>query len=535
MKIQKLKILFLLSSLKKKEFFYSFKKRDFWIRVVTAIAVVYLVLNSISSSSFLVQFIKDNFHLSSTNFIPIFNIVLFFVFLCNIAAIIFLGTANYDQSFIKIFLRFPISLKQIIFFRTISVSSELVNIIFLPLYISAYFIAGNSINFTGVLVFLLVLLLFLLCLNSLIEFLRNITSAIISLKKYKNIFWFLTFVFTLFIIVIIPKIFTYFTNQESIKKISDVLFYFPTGVFTKSLFSLNGNITVSQLYLYIFYFVLLGVMLFAANLLLVKFYKNRDFGKVNVKSKLTRPKVSNFIHKIKLGAFEEKNLIYLFRGPRPLLNAFGFIFIEIYLVYFATAKVNDGTIKNIYVLFSIIIYLQSLIIIANAANFFAYDYSGIINYFFRPLKIRSFINSKILIVNIFTIINTLSLIYLGLLLKLNAIDIVLQFDLLFFTYLVFLIIAIIISFYFPKVVGFYSIMGMNMSILSVIIGIIFAMAFWGLDYLLLTGIKFITTKLVIIFLIFLINLTIINFKEKIFALFNKILIKQKEKIIDVCL
>jgi len=276
-------------------------------------------------------------------------------------------------------------------------------------------------------------------------------------------------------------------------------------------------------------------MLFAANLLLVKFYKNRDFGKVNVKSKLTRPKVSNFIHKIKLGAFEEKNLIYLFRGPRPLLNAFGFIFIEIYLVYFATAKVNDGTIKYIYVLFSIIIYLQSLIIIANAANFFAYDYSGIINYFFRPLKIRTFINSKILIVNIFTIINALSLIYLGLLLKLNAIDIVLQFDLLFFTYLVFLIIAIIISFYFPKVVGFYSIMGMNMSILSVIIGIIFAMAFWGLDYLLLTGIKFITTKLVIIFLIFLINLTIINIKEKIFALFNKILIKQKEKIINVCL
>jgi len=125
--VQKLKILRLLLSLKKKELFYSFKKQEFWIRVVTAILVLYVVANSISTSSFLIDFIKSNFNSSSKNFKPIFNIILFALFLSNIIAIIFLGTANYNQSFIKTLFRYPITLKQIIFFRTVSVSSDIDN------------------------------------------------------------------------------------------------------------------------------------------------------------------------------------------------------------------------------------------------------------------------------------------------------------------------------------------------------------------------------------------------------------------------
>ncbi|GBD91839.1 hypothetical protein BMS3Abin04_02571 [bacterium BMS3Abin04] len=526
------KILLQLSFLKKKEFIHSFKKSDFWVRAVTVVFIIYLIVNSITTSGFVVQFVKSNFDPGSQNFIPVFNIIVFLLFVSNLIAIIFLGTAKYDQSSIKTLLRYPITLKQIIFFRTLSVSAELLNIMFIPFYIAAYFIVGNTFDFTSIILFLFILLLFLFCFNSIIEFLRNFTAAIISLKKYKFLFWFFSFALTLVIVLIIPKISFYFSNEQSIKKLSDILFYFPTGIFTKSIFALSGQSDVFQIFRYALYLFLFGFSLSGINLYLVKFYKTRDFGKTWKKKKLKEPVIPKLLNKTSLGPFEKKNIFYLYRSPRALLNILVFIMYEILLAYFVTVRLHDKSALNIYVAVSFIVLFQSLIILGYAGNFFAFDYSGIINYFFRPLKTERLIKSKILILNILVIFNSLVFIYFAFLFRINIYDVLLQINALIFVYFVSLFVAILLSLFFPKTVGFYAMMGMNAPFMAVLISMIISMGFWGLDYLLLAKINSIRVELTIIFFVFLLNLSLVYYKKSIFGFFDKILINQKEKIID---
>lgn len=530
--IQNFKILRLLSSLKKKEFIYFFKKNDFWFRLVTVLFIIYFVVNSILSSSFIVQFVKNNFSLNSVNFIPVFNIVLFFIFLVNIVAIIFVGTSNYDQSSVKTLLRYPITVKQIIFSRTVSVSSEWVNIIFLPLYFSAYFITGNSFNLTGIIFFLFILLLFLFCINSIIEFLRNFTTAVLLLNKFKSLFWVLFFALFLLIILSIPKIPPYLSNENSVKRISEVLFYLPTGVFTKAVIALNGQNNTLQIVVYFLYLILFSVALFAINLFLAKFYKNCNYGKTRKEKKIKKPAIPSLLSKTTLGSFEKKNLIYLYRSPRALLNVLVFIIYEVLLTYFVTVHLNDVNTPNINVVISFTVLFQSAMVLTYAGNFFSFDYSGIINYFFRPLETKYLIKSKILILNILVIFNMMIFIYFTFLLKINKYDFLLQANFLVLTYFISIFVAVLLSLNFPKTVGFYALMGANAPIITVIISIIISFGFWGLNYVLLAKITNIAVILTIILCVFVVNLLAVYFKNDVVDIFNKVLIKQKEKIID---
>lgn len=526
------KILLQLSSLKKKEFIHSFKKSDFWVKAVTVVFIVYFAVNSITASSFIAQFVKNNFKLTSQNFTPVFNVVLFVIFLFNIIAIIFLGTAKYDQSNIKTLLRYPIALKQIIFFRTLSVSAEIINILFVPFYIAAYFIAGNAFDYSSVILFLFILLLFLFCVNSIIEFLRNLAAAIISPKRFKFLFWSFSFVLTLVIVLIISKIPYFFSNEQSIKKLSDILFYFPTGIFTKSIFALGGQSNISQILVYALYLILFSVILFVINLALVKFYKNRDFGKAKKEKKLKEPVIPKLLNKTSLDPFAKKNVFYFYRSPRGLLNILIFIIYEIWFVFLVTARIQVKSSHHSYIVICFTILFESALLFAYAGNFFAFDYSGVINYFFRPLKTENLIKSKILLPNILVIFNGLVFIYFVFLLRMNIYDVLLQINILIFVYFVSLFVAVLLSFYFPKEVGFYAIMGMNAPFFAVLISIIISMGFWGLDYLLLAKINSVRIELIIAFVTFLFNITFLYYKKSSYVFFDKVLINQKEKIID---
>ena len=530
--IRNIKILLQLSFLKKKEFIHAFKKSDFWVRVVTVAFFIYFAINSITTSGFLIQFIKNNFDRGSQNFIPVFNIILFVLFLCNLIAIIFLGTAKYDQSSLKTLLRYPVTLKQIIFFRTLSVSAELLNIIFIPFYIAAYFIAGNHFYFAGIMLFLFILLLFLLSINSIIEFLRNFTAAIISLRKFKFLFWLFSFLLTLAIVLIIPKIPAFIANAQNIKEISGVLFYLPTGIFAKAVVALNSQNNTVQIIVYILYLILFSAALFVINFLLVKFYKNRDFGKAKKEKKIKKPVIPALLNKTGVGPFEKKNLIYLYRSPRALLNVLAIIGYEVLLAYFVSVHLNDKASPNIYIALSFTVLFQSLIILAYAGNFFSFDYTGIINYFFRPLKTEKLIKSKLLIVNILVFFNMLVFIYFTLVLKINRYDFLLQANFLVLTYFIPMFFAVLLSFYFPKTVGFYAMMGTNASLATVLISMIISFGFWGLDYLLLAKITNTTVVLAITFCIFIVNILAAYYKNYAIEIFDKVLNKQKEKIID---
>ncbi len=493
---------------------------------------VYFTVNSITAGTFVTQFIKANFDLASQNFIPVLNIVLFVLFSVNIILIIFLGTARYDQSAIKILLRYPISLKQIIFFRTLAVSAEVINILFLPLYIAAYFIAGNSFNFTSVTLFLFILMSFLFCINSIIESLRNLTSAIISLNKFKFFFWsFSAFLMTAFVLML-SKIPAFFSDEQSIKKFSEILFCLPTGIFTESLFALKEQINISQIFFYVLYLILFSTILYAINLALVKFYKNRDFGKKETKKKFKIPVISKLLGKTSLGPFAKKNIYYFYRSPRRLINILAIIGYEIWLMFIVTVKIQTKGSHDSHIISCLTILFESGLIFANAGNFFAFDYSGIINYFFRPLKTENLIKSKILITNLLVMFNGLVFIYFVFLLRINIYDVLLQINILVFVYFVSLFVAVLLSFYFPKEVGFYAIMGMNAPFPAVLISILISLGFWGADYFLLAKINSVRNELIITFVTFLFNIAFLYYRKSSYVFFDKILINRKENIID---
>ncbi len=337
--------------------------------------------------------------------------------------------------------------------------------------------------------------------------------------------------FLLWLIIQIPS---YFINEENIKNFNKILFYFPTGIFAKTIFLLTGKMNIYQLLVNILYFLIISMFLFYTNLFIVKFNKNRDFGKSVSNQKLKKTLPTRFFGISKLSPFSIKTIIYYLRNPRRLFNTVGFLLYEIWTVYFISVKLSSFSSKDTYIGLSFIVLFQSLVIIVNNANFFSYDYSAIINYFFRPLKINTLINSKTLVINFFVMINAILLIYFAFLFKLNFFEIFFQINFLVTEYFIIMLTSILTSFYLPKVIEFYSIWGMNYPILTGIIGFILVFAFIGLNYTLLSIITSLIGEIIIILILLIINFVIVFSKDKIFFLINKLLIKQKEKIIDVC-
>lgn len=141
-----LKIIFALVALKKKLLFNSFKRLDNWVKIVSIILIVYVVVNSIGSSSFLAQFVKSEFKSSSPYLYQVSNIILFLLFTANILVVLLAGSSKFsDVIFTKLFY-YPLTIKKVVIFEVLSCTGELFNLIFIPFYFAAYFVFVNTFS-----------------------------------------------------------------------------------------------------------------------------------------------------------------------------------------------------------------------------------------------------------------------------------------------------------------------------------------------------------------------------------------------------
>lgn len=530
-----MKIIYVLISIKKKLLLYSFKKLDNWIRVVTIVLVALLFFNSIQSSSFIVQFIKTQFNANSTYFYPLFNILLFVFFISNILSTYFLSGSKFSQILFKTLLHYPISFKKIILYEIISGLGEIFNLLFIPFYIAAYFIAGNSFSLINFVPFIFILILFLFCISSIIALIKSISSLLVSLKKFKIIISFLAIVATVVILLIIKELPLLVLSKENIIQLNNYFNFSPSEILANYIFAIKSGSNFGNFIITFSYFFIVNILLFSINIKLLKrLKKNYYFPKVLSISN-NKFSISTLIERLVKNPITKKDTIYFFRSPRGLINQALFIWTYLSLLYlFLTQSMSSTELAQGLILIQTLFFIfHTIIIIKYGGNIFGYDYRGVINYFIRPITYTTLLRSKNNYYNYLLLINFLfTSIYLFIL-GIHITDYVFYISFLTITFFVLRIGSSFLSIYFPKRIDFYKLGGFNISFVTTFVALFLLLVLGGLSNLLFSMTS-LSHKIFLIFIFMFLGLLTYYFRNKITHSLCKILLNQKERIISEC-
>ncbi len=231
----------------------------------------------------------------------------------------------------------------------------------------------------------------------------------------------------------------------------------------------------------------------------------------------------------------KKELHYTFRSPRELLN-YGVIIY--FYIYTAWMVLSDGVSKLglhhvLLIMQMFFLFMHILIILQYCGNFFRYDYEGVINYFYRPISYSYLIRSKTFPFNIILIFNILFALIMLIITGIKPAGFLLFISLIIILYHSGSAAGTLLSIYFPKRVNLYGLTGSNVTFWSFIITLLSASILIGLCYPMIKDFSGVFKIFVsIILLIF--SLKIYYSQERINSIFAKILIKRKERIINVC-
>lgn len=533
--IEELKSIYSLVKLNNIIFKNTLVKTDNRFKIIALVLIVFLLLNSIQSSPLLVQYAKDWFNKDSVLFRPLFNIILFIVFIANILTTFYLNSSNCSHNLFKTLLHYPIKFSSIIFYIIISGIGDFINLLFFPLYVAAILILNTAFGWISLLILLVILFLFLFSISNIIYLVNNIFVLISSTKHSKKIILLSSLLFILISIVIIETLPHYLQNFNNIISTGKYLEIFPTGVFISFILNTRSDIVIANIFSTLVYFITLNVLLFTLNYQIAKYFRNRSYGKSIITIDLKRSLLTKYLLIIPVNPFSKKDLAYTLRSLRTMPVHLIIAIVIPILIYAFGYTIQDKALNyyDLKNLLSFSFLFISLLVVSFAGNIYAFDGKAVINYFFRPISGSSSIKSKTLIANIYVA----AIIFINLILFLisrTEISYIIFCELiLYMSYLLLMFFALYLSIFFPKDVLFNSMNGFLTPLVTLFIFMITAIIILFVLQSTFAIYVHSDSKLLMSFLLGLIISSFLNFKKKIYIILGNLLSKRKENIINV--
>lgn len=529
--IEYFKLIYLLVTLKNRIFKNTIFKSENWSKIIALILFFLVFLNTLQSSAFIVQFVKDNFDQNSVLFRPLFEIILFIVFIFNIISTLTLSGSDHSHNFLRTLAIYPIKFNRIIFYEIITGLIDIITLLFLPLYVGTIFLSGIMIGWINSFAIFLILFLFLFSISNIISLLRNTINLISFGKHSKILMMFFTFSAGFVLVLILKQIPNILTNTNTLVSVAEYIKLFPTSVFTSVLLGSSSdfyyNFIIASLY-----FVILNSMFFLLNIYSAKLLRKKSFGKIYHKFSIKKSILTRLFIDVRVNPFSKKDAAYTLRSIRTMPSHL-MILLFLVLISVTSFKQSGLNNQNLADRFSLPFLFISMIVLSFSANAFAFEGRSIINYFYRPISSNATLKSKMFISNFYFIIISAGNLLIMLFSKTKLLDL-LFFEVVYLLgYIILLAYAFPLSIYFPKNVNFTAMSGFLTSLPSLFIFIVLALVTWlgfyGVFQFYLTS----QFRLMILLAVGLFILLIIYYRAKIFAIIGRLLSSRKEKVIQI--
>lgn len=526
-----LKSIYSLTRLKYKIFKNTIFKSENWSKIIAIILLLLVFLNTLQSSVFFVQYIKDNFNKSSVLFRPLFEIILLIIFISNIISTLTLSGSDYSRNFLKTIILYPIKFNRLISYEIINGVVDIISLFFLPFYVSAVFLSGVVVGWTNALAVLIVLFLLLFSISNLIFLFRNTIGLINFAKHARKLILLIYFLAGFASVIILKQLPNFLANPNNLINTVGYIKLFPTSRFTSVLLSSSTNLLYSFI-ITILYFAILNLLLFSLNIYSARLLKKKRYGKTYQKFSGEVSTLTKVLSRIKLNPFSKKDIAYTLRSIRTMPSHL-MILIFVGIILFTSLKQPGQNSYNLSEQFSISFLFLSLIVLSFLTNVFSFEANSIINYFYRPVSNNSTLKSKMFISNFYyIIISVVNLIVMSIS-KTKLLDIIF-FEIVFLlSYLFLLIISFPLSIYFPKKVSFEAMSGFLTSLISLFIFSVLTFVSWVALYLLFQLYLKAEIKFVFILSVLVAVIPFIYYRENILSVFGSMLSQRKEKIIQV--
>ncbi len=507
----------LLLRIKVNLFLNSIKEINTWIKYFSYLGILLVFKELISSNNFINDLFEQKIHPDNTFYMDVFIIVFFSISIINIFTLFFFNS-DLQEKFAL--MRFPLSLKKIIFLELFSINISFISFIFFIIYLSIFFFF-KSFNLNDFLLFFLnVTLLNFLIINLYYLLKNSLNIFFISLKK--------RVIFTLFLLsfiyVAIRLSYLIPLSPDVFSHISSCLNYYPTSVLHNFLINdFPNNFAFT-----FFYFISLNFLIFLINFILIK--KNKKQVKVSLNNvKKNKSSVFNFISNPLL----KKNLLYFVRSPKMTINFILSIVFFLFIV-FPVFQSDFISSKEISILIMMFLLVQVSYLAIYGGNYFGQEYSGIVNYFIFPISFKMVILSKILLPLLFVLIFFLLSSIVLIILKITFWYYVLYSTISLFQFFTLNIVFSICSFYFPRNISFTQVNGLNTSFTVLVVTIIILFIHLTFLIFVLSYLAF-YLQAIVVFLLLTSVYIIIRYRMKILKHLEKIYHYKKKVIIKECI
>jgi len=448
-----LKRIFLLIEIKKCLVVNKLKKIDTLALLITIGFGLYLLMSSIHAGNLFKYFMSDlQNKQNSIEFIKIFSLMLFVMYIINIFTPLSIGGFNKKTDLVSILVYHPFTVKEIVFYSIIVEFSSIFILLFIPFYIASFFIINHSVQFVEVILFTVVLLSFMFSVSAAVVLIRNIFQELLKRKILRKIFFGLTI--TTYILLII---FYFYQTTEpkniDVSKVMQIIRYAPPGILSDYIMHRLSFINA------LLYFIPVNITLLCLNFYFVKRYnKKANTAQVKNNQKMHLFKMWIF-DKLKINGYIQKDLCYLFRSPRTILNLILWIFL------LATGLFPISDKYSLFIFPVLLLYVTSFLF---GINVFAYEYAGIVNYFYRPISAFEVLKNKEKSFTFFVYILIIVLSVLVLVKKEipNISDSIFFISTFMAHYYICIYCGLFISIYSPYRINFYVISGRSVSFIT---------------------------------------------------------------------
>lgn len=530
-----IKILYSLVRINKNVLFNSLKKIDDWIKVLSIALLIYLLIKTITSASMFSLLLKFQLTPDNKYFFHVLNVLLFILLIANIFASFYFSASNHSNKVSLKLQYYPVGELTAVVIGIVIGMIDLFNLIFIPIYTAILFTMGNF-NSAGEIIFsIIILLLFILSVNGIIYLLNNLYPLLISSGKMKKIFNYVTIFLIFFLFLSLRQLTIFLNNSENIIIISNLCTYFPSGIFAKYILSGSKYFSVANTITALIYFLVFDILVVALNIFIHKKLKKRRLFQNNTALKPKVFSIPSIIEKYVSNPIIKKDLIYVYRSTRELVNFGMIILFYFYFAYFIFIKgVSSFKIQhNLVMAQSMFLFFQVLFTLKFYSNFFGYDYSGVINYYCKPIGSEFVIKSK---TNSYSHLIWFNIIFASIflfILKIKGVEFLLFINLMLFVFLISKFLGAVLSVYFPKSINFNGLTGANFSFFTILSIMIFSFTILWIGHLLFGQMNDLY-KIIFTLVLLGTNGIIIWSDKKLIVLISVLFRKQKGKIISSC-
>ena len=445
-----IKSILVITKLKQRIFFNSLLKRDTVFKVLTAIFLIYLIINSVGITIFFKSVVPRH---AVYNYIEDqYVVALFIVFICNIFTSLIFGSYSLN----KPLWYYPISKGILTLSEIFSIIIEPINIIFIPIYTSFYFVAVGTITFSSLLFFICVLLMFMFLIGNLLLIIRNTILISTHFINYKRILFLIAILSVVLLHFLLTGLTSVISSKENIVYFSRFLFLTPIGMFINLM--IGKQLYVSLLV--VGYFFALDFIFYSVNYAVIK-KTGLGFTLRTGKTKINIGKYSvlNILKKISLPPIARGDIFFAIRSPRILIFLFLYALMAVYS-FFSFLDTNfSKSDLHLYAVYTeyFIVLLQGGFFLNLYGNMFGSDINNLFVLSNVPVTPKMLFKQKFYLVKILSIINcvvgSLFLLYF----KLPLLDYIFLLNILLLSYLTGEIFSFIMSTYFPKKTNYYNI------------------------------------------------------------------------------